>query len=77
MLGICTPQVHRKRRPLAAMPLKETDMSIKGIKEALARKQRIKNPEHHSDDPDIKVTRTPPVKVAGNKPQKKVTGRGR
>jgi hypothetical protein len=52
-------------------------MSIKGLKEALARKQRIKNPEHHSDDPEIKVTRTPPVKVAGNKPQKKVTGRGR
>ena len=52
-------------------------MSIKGLKEALARKQQRENPEKHTDDADIKVTRTPAVKVSANKPQKRASGRGR
>jgi len=52
-------------------------MSVKGLKEALAKKQKIQNPEQHTEDPDIKITRTPSIKVTANKPQKRVTGRGR
>ena len=52
-------------------------MAIKGIKEALARKRAQQQPDNKDSDQDIKVVGTAPVKVGGNKPQKKVTGRGR
>lgn len=52
-------------------------MSIKGLKEALAKKQKSQNPEQQADDPDAKIIRTGPMKVTANKPQKRVTGRGR
>lgn len=77
MLGICTPQMHTKHRPLAAMPLQEITMSIKGIKEALARKKQSQQPGQTQDDLDIKVTRVAPVKVAAKRPPKRATGRGR
>ena len=78
MLGICTPQMHTKHRPLAAMPHKEIDMSIKGLKEALAKKQAQQQPDGSAKDSTAtKITPTTPVRVGGNKPQKKVTGRGR
>jgi hypothetical protein len=53
-------------------------MSIKGLKEALARKQAQQNPDTKSTEgAEVKVTATTPVRVGGSKPQKKVTGRGR
>jgi hypothetical protein len=78
MLGICTPQVHEKRRPLAAMAFEETEMSIKGLKEALARKQAQQQPDGTvKDSTGAKITPTAPVRVGGTKPQKKAAGRGR
>jgi hypothetical protein len=52
-------------------------MSIKGLKEALAKKHKMQNPDHTGDSADVKVVRTPPIKVANNRPPKRVTGRGR
>lgn len=52
-------------------------MSIKGLREALAKKQKSQNPEQQTDDSDVKIMRTPSIKVTANKPQKRVTGRGR
>lgn len=53
-------------------------MAIKGLKEALAKKQARQHPDRQdSQDPDLKITPSQPVKAAGTKPQKKVTGRGR
>ncbi len=53
-------------------------MAIKGLKEALAKKRAKQHPENQEGvDADIKITPTAPVRVGGNKPQKKVTGRGR
>jgi hypothetical protein len=78
MLGICTPQVHEKRRPLAAMAPEETEMSIKGLKEALARKQAQQQPDGTAkDSAATKITPTAPVRVGGSKPEKKAAGRGR
>ena len=78
MLGICTPQMHPKHRPLAAMALKEISMSIKGLKEALAKKQAQQHPDGTAkDSAEAKLTPTAPVRVGNNRPQKKVTGRGR
>jgi hypothetical protein len=78
MLGICTPQVHQKRRPLAAMAFQETDMSIKGLKEALARKQAQQHPDGTvKDSAEAKITPGAPVRVGASKPQKKAAGRGR
>jgi len=78
MLGICTPQVHQKRRPLAAMPTKEIEMSIKGLKEALVKKRQQQQPATDANDSvDAKLTPTAPVRVGSNKPQKRPAGRGR
>ena len=53
-------------------------MSIKGLKEALAKKKAQQSGSQRSDsDGEIKITPIAPVRVGGNKPQKKVTGRGR
>jgi len=53
-------------------------MSIKGLKEALAKKRAQQNPDTKTTDgAEVKITNTTPVRVGGNKPQKKVTGRGR
>jgi len=52
-------------------------MSIKGIKEALARKRQAQNPTQTTDDSEVKITKVAPVKVAANKPQKRAAGRGR
>lgn len=53
-------------------------MSIKGLKEALAKKKAQQNPEGVAkDEGPARITPTAPVRVGGNKPQKKVTGRGR
>ena len=53
-------------------------MSIKGLKEALARKQAQQNPEiKTADGAEVKITATAPVRVKGSKPQKKAAGRGR
>lgn len=52
-------------------------MSIKGLKQALAKKQTQQQSKNRQvENNDIKVNQTAPVKL-GNKPQKKVTGRGR
>lgn len=52
-------------------------MSIKGLKQALAKKQKSQNSEQQTENLDVKIPRTLPVKVTANKPQKRVTGRGR
>jgi len=53
-------------------------MSIKGLKEALARKQAQQHPDSASkDSTEAKITPTAPVRVGGSKPQKKAAGRGR
>jgi len=58
--------------------MKEIKMAIKGLKEALAKKKAKQHPENQEGvDADVKLTPTAPVRVGGNKPQKKVTGRGR
>jgi hypothetical protein len=60
------------------MPLKEIEMSIKGLKEALARKQAQQQPDGTvKDSAGAKITPTAPVRVGGSKPQKKAAGRGR
>ena len=60
------------------MPTKEIVMSIKGLKEALARKQAQQNPgAKTTDGTEAKITATAPVRVGGSKPQKKAAGRGR
>jgi hypothetical protein len=60
------------------MAFEETEMSIKGLKEALARKQAQQHADGTAKDSvEAKITPTAPVRVGGNKPQKKVTGRGR
>jgi len=53
-------------------------MSIKGLKEALAKKQAQQHPDGAArDGTDPRITSTAPVRVGSNKPQKKATGRGR
>lgn len=53
-------------------------MSIKGLKEALAKKQAQHHPDGTArDSADPRITPTAPVRVGSNRPQKKVTGRGR
>ena len=53
-------------------------MSIKGLKEALARKQAQQHPDGTAkDSTGAKITPTAPVRVGGKKPQKKAAGRGR
>jgi len=53
-------------------------MSIKGLKEALAKKRAQQSPDKQAaENSELKITATTPVRVAGNRPQKKVTGRGR
>ena len=53
-------------------------MSIKGLKEALARKQAQQNPDTKTTEgAEVKVIATAPVRVGGTKPQKKAAGRGR
>jgi hypothetical protein len=60
------------------MAHKETEMSIKGLKEALARKQAQQHPDGTAkDSAGTKITPTAPVRVGGSKPQKKAAGRGR
>jgi len=60
------------------MDFKETDMSIKGLKEALARKQAQQHADSTAKDgAEAKITPTAPVRVGGNKPEKKAAGRGR
>ena len=51
-------------------------MSIKGLKEALAKKQAQNQPQKQ-DNGEIKVVPTAPVRVGSNRPQKKAAGRGR
>ena len=77
MLGICTPQVLNTDLSLPC-PTTETKMAIKGLKEALAKKRAKQHPENQEGvDAEVKITPTAPVRVGNNKPQKKVTGRGR
>jgi hypothetical protein len=53
-------------------------MSIKGLKEALARKQAQQQPDGAvKDSTGAKITPTAPVRVGSKKPQKKAAGRGR
>ena len=53
-------------------------MSIKGLKEALAKKQAQQHPDTASrDSTGTKITPTAPVRVGGSKPEKKAAGRGR
>lgn len=53
-------------------------MSIKGLKEALAKKKAQQPGGQKTDNnSEVKITPVAPVRVGGNKPQKKVTGRGR
>jgi hypothetical protein len=53
-------------------------MSIKGLKEALARKQAQQNTDNTvKDSAGAKITPTAPVRVGGSKPEKKAAGRGR
>jgi hypothetical protein len=53
-------------------------MSIKGLKEALAKKRAQQNPDTKTTDgTEVKITATAPVRVGNNRPQKKTTGRGR
>jgi hypothetical protein len=53
-------------------------MSIKGLKEALARKQAQQQPDGAvKDSAGAKIVPTAPVRVGGSKPQKKAAGRGR
>lgn len=53
-------------------------MAVKGLKEALAKKRALQNPEAVSTaDADIKITPTRPIKVGGHRPMKKAAGRGR
>jgi hypothetical protein len=60
------------------MTTQEIAMSIKGLKEALARKQAQQLPDGTvKDSAGTKVTPTAPVRVGGSKPQKKAAGRGR
>jgi hypothetical protein len=78
MSGSAKPAMHQKHRPLAAMAFEETDMSIKGLKEALARKQAQQHPDGTAkDSTGTKIMPTAPVRVGGKKPQKKAAGRGR
>ena len=53
-------------------------MSIKGLKEALARKRQQQQPDGSvKDSTTEKITPTAPVRVGSTKPQKKAAGRGR
>jgi hypothetical protein len=53
-------------------------MSIKGIKEALAKKLSAQDKNNQSPDKtDVKINKTPPVVVGNGKPLKKSAGRGR
>lgn len=53
-------------------------MSIKGLKEALAKKQAQQHPDGVAKDgAEAKIFRTAPVRVGPSKPQKKAAGRGR
>ena len=53
-------------------------MSIKGLKEALAKKQAQQQPDGAvKDSTGTKITPTAPVRVGGSKPEKKAAGRGR
>jgi hypothetical protein len=60
------------------MASEETEMSIKGLKEALARKQAQQHPDGTvKDSTGAKITPTAPVRVGSSKPEKKAAGRGR
>jgi hypothetical protein len=53
-------------------------MSIKGLREALAKKQAQQHPDGTvKDSTGTKIAPTVPVRVGGSKPQKKAAGRGR
>ena len=53
-------------------------MSIKGLKEALAKKQAQQRTDGDAKDgTEPKITPTAPVRVGSNKPQKRASGRGR
>lgn len=53
---------------------KKTNNHVLALKQALARKHAATHPDAGSMEPSTKTGRTP---VLANKPQKKVTGRGR
>jgi hypothetical protein len=53
---------------------KKTNNHVLALKQALARKHAATHPDAGSMEPSIKTGRAP---VLANKPQKKVTGRGR
>ena len=60
------------------MAFEETEMSIKGLREALAKKQAQQQPDGAvKDSTGAKITPTVPVRVGGSKPEKKAAGRGR
>ena len=60
------------------MPIKEIEMSIKGLKEALARKRAKQSPDAKTmEGAEAKIIATAPVRVGGSKPKKKAAGRGR
>ena len=53
-------------------------MSIKGLREALAKKQAQQQPDGAvKDSTGTNITPTAPVRVGSKKPQKKAAGRGR
>ena len=52
-------------------------MAIKGLKEALAKKQARQHPDNQEVDVNAKASLPKSTTPASKKPQKKVTGRGR
>lgn len=53
-------------------------MSIKGLQEALAKKQAQRHSDGTArDGTDVQITPTASVRVGTNKPKKKTAGRGR
>lgn len=52
-------------------------MSVKGLKEALAKKQAQQHPEQQDPDGPVAVTKPRPGIVPVPKLHKKITGRGR
>lgn len=52
-------------------------MAIKGLKEALAKKRSQQQPSREGDEVSTSAVPAAPTRPTTNKPQKRVTGRGR
>jgi hypothetical protein len=60
------------------MAFEETEMSIKGLKEALAKKQAQQHADGTAkDSTGARITPTASMRVGPKKPEKKAAGRGR